>query len=193
MNTLTLAWRDRDTGEKGKTGSFMIGRGGATYQTPCRYLDFVVDGHSLFDQIGGDWASCLGWFHRLEDLKSFARLLGLEEPDVLGGRCSLYVCPECGDPMCGVVGAKVALDDETATWSDFADVWRDTEEFVADPLELGPFTFERSEYERVLRAAIDLPREAQADPVPLMDKSRSRYWRRLWRRVEDDLREGKEK
>jgi len=45
---LELAWRDRQLD-------------GAP-RTPRRFLDFCVDGQSLYEAIGEDLISCLGWF-----------------------------------------------------------------------------------------------------------------------------------
>jgi len=46
---LELAWRDRQLD-------------GPPGRTPRRFLDFCVDGQSLYEAIGEDLISCLGWF-----------------------------------------------------------------------------------------------------------------------------------
>ena len=50
-------------------------RQGGNGATPRQYLDFVVDGEPLSKTIGGDLASCLGWFVPEENAKGVRRLL----------------------------------------------------------------------------------------------------------------------
>ncbi len=54
---LRLEWKRRDGG------------GG---KTQMDFLDFVVDSQPLSEKIGGDLASCLGWFVPEENRKSRA-------------------------------------------------------------------------------------------------------------------------
>ena len=82
---LSLAWRERQLKGPGRT--------------PRRFLDFQVDGQSLYDLIAEDRVSCLGWFAPAEDDCAAHRLLLTEEPE-FEGRVAVYVCPECGDIYC---------------------------------------------------------------------------------------------
>jgi hypothetical protein len=53
----------------------------------------------------------------------------------------------CGSPFCGSITVRVRRSERTVTWSDFAPAWR------GRPLEyhkIGPFTFDRDQYENVL-------------------------------------------
>src|SRR5262245_13343238 len=82
ISKLEMAWRHR------------AGGGGATAR---RYLDFIVDGKSLFEMISGDLIGRLGWGTSETDKESVNILLLEKQPDISNGRCLLYVCPECGD------------------------------------------------------------------------------------------------
>jgi len=55
---LTLEWKRREGG------------GGRTQRD---YLDFIVDGQPLSEKIGGDLASCLGWFASEKNAKAVYR------------------------------------------------------------------------------------------------------------------------
>lgn len=52
----------------------------------------------------------------------------------------------CGEPGCDNVTAQVRIDDEHVTWREFR-------ASGGDPLDLGPFEFERSQYEEALQQA----------------------------------------
>ena len=140
VSELKLKWKRREGG------------GGRTQRY---FLDFVVDGQSLSAMIG-DHISCLGWFDPDENAKA-ARRLVLEEPaDLPDNRRTLYVCPECGDIGCGAVSVVVERVGNQIIWRDFgyendyeAVVHRDGFE------EVGPLTFDRAEYERVIKQALD--------------------------------------
>jgi hypothetical protein len=62
----------------------------------------------------------------------------------------LYICPECGDIGCGAYGVKLRLTDSTAEWFDFA--YENGYE-AGRPLAVGPFIFDRSEYNAALEVA----------------------------------------
>src|SRR5262245_65668980 len=98
-------------------------------QTPRSFLDFVVDGESLYERRlhALDLISCLGWFVPDEDEKAARRLL-LREPADVDGRVSIYVCPECGDPYCGVATATIEVRGEDVLWRTVAASTFDYEE-----------------------------------------------------------------
>ena len=88
ISTLTLRERNRY-------------RSDSSAHPGCSYLDFVIDGVSLYDMIGrrGDLASTL-WLKPdvpAERHRAPRRPLDLEPGDVPGDRVSLYVWAECGD------------------------------------------------------------------------------------------------
>ena len=88
-------------------------------QTPRRFLDFVIDGESLYDRHGWDVISGLGWLDAAEDEHAAQRLLLQEPPDV-DERVALYVCPEDADPYCGAVTATIERDGDEIVWRDLA-------------------------------------------------------------------------
>lgn len=140
LSTLRVEWKRR------------AGGGGRTQRD---FLDFVIDGQPL-SAIVGDQISCLGWFVPDENAKAARRLL-LEEPaDLPDNRRSLYVCPECGDLACGAVSLVVEPVGNKIIWRDFGYENNHEAEVRADGLEdLGPFVFNRTEYENVIKQAID--------------------------------------
>jgi hypothetical protein len=66
-STLKLEWKRREGG------------GGKTQRD---YLDFVVDGESLSEKIGGDLVSCLGWFTPEQNKKVVNQLMLKAESDL---------------------------------------------------------------------------------------------------------------
>lgn len=142
MAKLSLAQRTRP-------GQGPTGGGTKTQRT---FLDFVVDGRSLFDDVtahGHDLISCL-WLP--EDVLATAardRLLLRAPGDLPSGRVALYVCPECGDLGCGGISARVTRDGPRITWSVFGS--ENNYEPPLTPLaEMGPFEFDFDEYAAVL-------------------------------------------
>jgi hypothetical protein len=109
-----LEWRDRRIGS-----------------TPRRFLDYIVDGESLYDRHGYDFVSCLGWFMVEEDERAAGRLLGAEPPDAFDGSVAVYVCPECGDLLCGALTAFISREGDEVVWRDLAYITPDWSEWVA--------------------------------------------------------------
>jgi hypothetical protein len=96
---------------------------GTPYKTERRFLDFVVDGLSLYDAMTRpyDLASVL-WIGSpliLINLTPVRRLLLLDPGDLSSGRFSLYVCAECGDLGCGGLTANIVAEDDHIIWRDF--------------------------------------------------------------------------
>jgi hypothetical protein len=97
-------------------------------QAPRRFLDYIVDGNSLYERHGFDLISYLGWFVREEDEKAARRLLRDEPPD-LDNRVAIYVCPEDADLLCGALTATVERQGPEIVWRDLANSYFDS---VAD-------------------------------------------------------------
>lgn len=137
-STLRLEWKRREGG------------GGRTQRD---YLDCVIDGRPLSEAVGGDLASCLGWLAPEQNAKAARRLL-LEEPaDLPGGRRSLYVCPECAELACGALTVVVERAGGGFVWRDFG--FQSDEVVRREGLEaVGPFVFDRAEYERAILVAL---------------------------------------
>ena len=102
-----LEWRDRRIGST---------------QTPRRFLDYVIDGASLYEFHGADLIGTLGWLPRAADEVAARRLLLDERPD-LGDRVSLYVCPEDADLLCGAITAVIAREHDEIVWRELAMSW----------------------------------------------------------------------
>ena len=99
-----LEWRERYVGS-------------VSSQTPRRFLDYVVDGSSLYERHGlrFDFISPLGWLSLDEDERAAQRLLQQATAD-LDGRVALYVCPECADLFCGAITAIIGRDRDEVVW-----------------------------------------------------------------------------
>ena len=136
-------------------------RVGASNKVERRYLDFCPGGEAVFrsDVERRDLCSVL-WLDPPvpgERDKSVLRLLKELAGDLPSDRVSLYICPECGDIGCGAITAKISVAPGEIVWSEFGyeNSYEDsvlTEPFVA----LGPFAFDRHEYESKLRALISV-------------------------------------
>jgi hypothetical protein len=147
MNTISLL----------KTERAVSGLGSQIKRT---FLDFVVDGVSLYEKIGRrhDLISTL-WMdppmHKEEQVKAIRRLLTLDAGDLSNGRVSLYVCPECGDLGCGVISAQINVTDDHITWHDFGHENNYEENVERDSYSsVGPFQFSRSVYEATLNLTL---------------------------------------
>lgn len=140
MSQIELKWTDRVI-----TGS----------QTPRRFLDFVIDGQSLYKKVG-DKISTLGWLNDEENQKAVYRLLRKGQTDLSGGRISIFICPECGDLGCGAVSAIIERIDDNIIWRDFGYQNNYDDALHIDDFEdLGPFTFNATEYyNEIIRALV---------------------------------------
>jgi hypothetical protein len=104
MNTIELLKTDRAVSDLGS-------------QVKRKFLDFLVDGVSLYEEIGrrSDLVSTV-WIDppmpREDQDKAIRRLLALDTGDLPNGRVSLYVCPECGDLGCGVISVQIDVTDD---------------------------------------------------------------------------------
>jgi hypothetical protein len=137
-SVLQLAWKRREGG------------GGKTQRD---YLDFVVDGLPLSEKVGGDLASCLGWFVPEENAKAVRRLLLSEPADLPDNRRSLYVCPECGELGCGAVTAVIESSGDKIIWRDFG--FQSNSDGATPIRDYGDisFAFDRAQYKRALEGA----------------------------------------
>src|SRR5215203_3471935 len=140
MSSLVVKWTDREIG-------------GA--QTPRRFLDFVIDGESLYEKLG-DLISPLGWGNNDEERKAIDRFLRKSEPDLPNNRTSIYVCPECGDLGCGAISAVIEGDGDNIVWRDFG-YENNYDEYVnlEDYRDVGPFTFNATEYSHLFSSALN--------------------------------------
>lgn len=127
-------------------------REGGGGKTQRDYFDFVVGDESLSEKLGGDLISCLGWTVPDQNEKSVRRLL-LEEPaDFPKNRRSLYICPECGDLGCGAISIVVEQIGNEIIWRDFALEYNYSDDLISQ--DLGPFIFDKSDYEKIIKSAL---------------------------------------
>ena len=120
--------------------------------TPRLFLDYIVDGESLYDRHGHDLISCLGWFVPDEDERA-AQRLALNGPPDVEDRVSIYVCPECGDVYCGAVTAIIEQEGDEIVWREIAhstfDWWADC--WSHEPLlSFSELRFHASDYLRTI-------------------------------------------
>jgi len=77
------------------------------------------------------------------------------------GRCPIFICPECGDFGCGAVTAVIERDQTGYRWRDFV-LESDYEDHpVAEYNDVGPFSFDATDYEPTLQGAIETLRTLQ--------------------------------
>ncbi len=133
-------------------GSFKTGRG---------YLDFVIDGVSLAERFTSEGFDLVGVFSkswvRETNEAALKRLLLEEASDFPNGRCSVFVCGECGDLGCGAVSAHISASDNTVIWKDFGFQNNYESEIHFEKLrDLGPFHFDVESYRSKLSKAVTL-------------------------------------
>ena len=129
------------------------------YKTERGFLDFVIDGVSLYDSIGSqrDLVSVLWNPPKVlaEANRAVRRLLLMEAGDASDGRVSLFVCPECGDLGCGAITARVEEGPLGIVWRDIGfensyDLAIDLDSYA----NVGPFIFEPDVYAERLKALL---------------------------------------
>lgn len=131
-------------------------------QTRREFVTFVVDGDNLGELLG----PMIGLNNLALDLvpvlvfnwssgfpgHDFDRLKGELEAALPGGRIPLYVCAECGDLGCGSVTVEIEQSPSSVIWRNFGyqNGYEPFEQSDTFP-DLGPFTFDRAEYDAVLQ------------------------------------------
>lgn len=137
-------------------------RANGTFRSERHFLDFVVDGQSLWEELGKrhDMVSILCVEYPAEETaKAVNRLLLSEKADLPNNRRSIFVCSECGDLWCGAITASVERQGETFIWKVFG--YENTYEgkiWLDDYSAVGPFTFNATAYEQTLVQATELLR-----------------------------------
>ncbi len=136
MNTLALIQQTRPGG------------GGQSHR---EWAEFVVDDRPLHSMIvPGDFISCIGWLPAYAEISLVRQLLLAEPSELGGGRCQLYICPECGDIGCGAVTVAVAKTHDAFTWSHLR-FENNYDAGMTTPYEgVGPFRFAKHDYWRLL-------------------------------------------
>lgn len=128
--------------------------GSRTRYPKSHFLDFTVDGASLREVTRErDLVTALNrpWLASVPE--AVDRLLGLRPAKELNdGRVALLVCAECGDFGCDAITARLTVDADVVTWSDFHYGSPTSEPAVVKALPAS-FVFDRQEYEETLRGA----------------------------------------
>lgn len=148
------------------------------------YLDFDIDGRPLRDWIDQDddliTALYRPWLPSVE--QSIAELTGrCPDPDLPPGRIAVSRCAACGDIECGGLTARLALTEDTVTWSDFS--WEsdpEDDELLPAFLEV-TFVFERSAYEETIEQARRLVGSFPYDPLAHHGRRFLWPWQWGWR------------
>lgn len=138
---------------------------GGAYKSERHFLDFVIDGESLWEKVGRprDTVSVICFeYPREEIVKAVNRLLLTEKAVIPCDRRSLFICSECGDIGCGAVTAFAIREGQSVVWKDFG-FENDYEENIRldEYKDIGPFTFDWKEYESTLLQAIDNLKQPQ--------------------------------
>ncbi|PYL83114.1 MAG: hypothetical protein DMF21_00425 [Verrucomicrobia bacterium] len=136
-----------------------------TSKSKRHFLDFVVDGESLWEALGKrhDMVSILcAEYSANETAKALGRLLLDQKADLPNNRRSFFVCSECGDLGCGAITAVIERQAETITWKAFGYENTYENKILLDAYgTVGPFTFDATAYQRTLVQAMDLLRCAE--------------------------------
>jgi hypothetical protein len=115
-------------------------------------LDLILDTALPRSNLEGLVPSLLGWFHDAEDAKvPWQRIL----PDVgCTGYAPILICPDDLDFSCAVVVAEVVAKPDVVRWDrlGFDASTGTVGSCIRWEPALGPYTFRRDEYERMLAA-----------------------------------------
>jgi len=130
-----------------------------TYKSERHFLDFIIDGQSLWERCGKsrDAVSVLCVeFEFDETTKSVDRLLLREYSDLPSDRHKLFICAECGEIGCGAVTLRVEKNGATVAWKDFG-YENNYEEGIHldDYRHIGPFVFDADQYQNQLLLGIE--------------------------------------
>ncbi len=118
-------------------------------QTAQRFLDFVINGQSLYEKFDG-LISPLGWGPIEENRNAVARFLCEAEPDFPNNRTSVYICQVCGGLDCGAISVVIERAGDHIIWRDIG--YQNTYDDVVnleDYRGLGPYMFDISKYSEV--------------------------------------------
>jgi hypothetical protein len=102
--------RDNPSSPSSQLGVPSGGNSHCTSKSKRHFLDFVVDGKSLWEALGKrhDMVSILcAEYSANETAKALGRLLLDQKADLPNDRRSFFVCSECGDLGCGAITAVI--------------------------------------------------------------------------------------
>ncbi len=132
---------------------------GGSYKSERHFLDFAIDGRSLWEKLKKpDMVSVLCFEYAAqaldESMKAANRLLLAERADHPHDRRSLFICSECGDLGCGAISCLIVREGDAVVWKEcgFQTNYEGNVNLYAG---IGPFSFEVASYERTLLRAIN--------------------------------------
>lgn len=141
---------------------------GGAYKSERHFLDFVIDGESLWEKVGRprDLVSVICFEYASEEtIRAVNQLLLTERAVIPGDRRSLFICSECGGIGCGAVTASIVRKGQSIVWKDLGFENNYEENIRLDEYKrIGPYTFEWKQYESALLQAIGnlkLPRRSR--------------------------------
>jgi hypothetical protein len=119
----------------------------------------VLDGRSLVEIVdeletrrgyepAGGYAGLVPGFFSVGDLKRY--YLAKQEPWTGSTPVAVLGC-ECGELGCWPLHARIVVTDDEVTWRDFQQPHRAQRDYSG----LGPFTFDRGDYERAVQEVVD--------------------------------------
>jgi hypothetical protein len=167
------------------TSSWVESNGDQQHERPVAFLDLHVDDRPMRDllDVPEDWeqqplqeTTALRDDWRPKAVVDYLdRLLGVLPGDYDDGRVSLLLCPVCGDLWCGALSMELTLSPQTVMWQKFG--WQgDADDDEPQPFPERSFTFDRSEYERLLHGLREHYKRQALVPPPL------KFLRRMFHR-----------
>lgn len=117
-----------------------------------QFVDILVDGESMYATLGindSGMSTVLSTAFAQSSVSEFANYFDgkFMDPELKSGIAPFYVCGECGDYGCGVLGWKVEFNDKIVKWSDFQwDDNIDSEEYDSDMLDIPDLFFTQHQY-----------------------------------------------
>lgn len=170
-----------------KNGATTFPRVDGLRKSPVSWLDFTVDGDQVLNHlttaVGAplDKVGVVREEWPIETAEALERLLGLASPDLGSEGVSLYDCPECGGRDCGVITARLDVDEAAVTWRSIGMQYEYTDEVSAlgEPGIFPSIRFDRRTYEDVLHRELDRVRPmAEGFEYPYQKARRERRERR---------------
>jgi hypothetical protein len=102
------------------------------------------------EELAGNYVGLVPGYVRMDVAGHFLAGAGAKLYDTDEEKVQLLGCG-CGEIGCSPLLARVTVTDDTVTWDDFEQPTRPEWDYD----DLGPFTFERSQYERALFALLE--------------------------------------
>ncbi|MFD1554000.1 hypothetical protein, partial [Putridiphycobacter roseus] len=131
------------------------GRNPESFYGTTSYIDFIINGTSLSEILGGIGENIgkFGWRDNLDiELGEIGDLRSSNSTWLENGFHSIYVCSECADEGCGAYMFRIIKKDSVVIWTDFifGDGYEDTDDNPDDNIDIEPVVFVKEEYDTAL-------------------------------------------